>query len=129
MTTPDRVRFLDHKGKRMLLVDQSSLSREEVMQVLNATRLLVAKQPPGRTLLVMVDVRGSRFNPDSIAESKRVATANEPWVLATATVGMDRLGAIMLKQVYSAAKRTFENFKTPEEAKDWLVQQQPPPAS
>ena len=74
-----------------------------------------------------MNARRNRFNPDSVAEMKRVGKANEPWIFATATVGMSKLGAVIARQVYSAAGRKFENCDTVEKAMDWLVQLQPAP--
>ena len=121
----ERVYFTDHGGRRILVLDLSRLSAEESPQFLRQLRDLVAKQPPGKSLLLLVNVRGNRFNPETVEEMKRVSRANEPRVLATAMVGMSKLGSIIARQVYKAAGRTYEAFDNAEAAKDWLVQQAP----
>ena len=122
----ERVYFTDHGGRRVLVLDLSRLAAEDSPPFLHQLRDLVAKQPPGKSLLLLVNVRGNRFNPETVEEMKRVSRANEPWVLATAMVGMSKLGSIIARQVYRSAGRTYEAFDDVEAAKDWLVQQHPP---
>ncbi len=125
MTRMDRVRFTQHKGRRILVLDLSELSAEASPPVLQQLREVVAKEPPGKSLLLLVNVRRNLFNPETVEEMKRVSRANEPWVLATAMVGMSKLGIIIARQVYRSAGRTYEAFDEVEKAMDWLVQQQP----
>jgi hypothetical protein len=54
-----------------------------------------------------------------------VSKANEPRVLATAMVGMSKLGSIIARQVYQAAGRKYEAFDQVTAAMDWLSQQNP----
>ncbi len=121
-----RVYFADHDGRRILVLDLSRLKAEDSPQYLHELRDLIAGQPPGKNLLLLVNVRGNRFNPETVEEMKRVSKANEPKVLATAMVGMSKLGSIIAKQVYTSAGRRYEAFETVEAAKGWLVQQQAP---
>lgn len=121
----ERIHFTDHKGRRILVLDLSGLSAEETPPVLKEFQQTVAKQPPGKSLLLLVNVRRNAFNPESVEEMKRVSKANEPWVLATAMVGMSQLGSIIARQVYRSAGRTYEAFDAEDAAKDWLAQQQP----
>jgi hypothetical protein len=122
----ERIYFADHKGRRILVLDLSRLSAEETPPVLRGFRDLVASQPPGKTLLVLVNAKGNRFNPESVEEMKQVSKANEPRVLATAMVGMSKLGSIIARQVYQAAGRKYEAFDAVTAAMDWLSQQNPP---
>ncbi len=121
----DRVYFTHHKGRRITVLDLSSLTADETPPFLHQLRDTIAKEPPGKVLLLLVNVRGNKFNPKSVDEMKQVSKANEPKVLATAMVGMSKLGSIIARQVYVSAGRTYEAFDNVEAAKDWLVQQQP----
>ena len=121
----ERAYFTDHQGCRILVLDLSRLSAEATPACLQQLRQIVAKQPPVKNVLLLVNVKGNRFNEESVEEMKRVSRANEPWVLATAMVGMSKLGSIIARQVYRSAGRTYEAFDDVDAAKDWLVQQAP----
>ena len=122
----ERVYFTDHGGRRVLVLDLSGLKAEDSPAYLRQLEKLVASQPPGKSLLLLVNVKRNRFDPKSVDEMKRVSKANEPRVLATAMVGMSKLGSIIARQVYQSAGRTYEAFDTVEAAKEWLVQQHAP---
>ncbi len=122
----ERKYFTEHARRRLIVLDLSRLSAEESPQYLYQLRDLVSRQTPGRTLLLLVNVRGNRFNPETVEVMKRVSKANEPWVLATAMVGMSKLGSIIARQVYMSAGRRFEAFETVGAPKDWLAQQRAP---
>lgn len=120
-----RVHFTEHKGRRILVLDLSELSAEATPPVLQELEKMVARQAAKKDLLLLVNVRRNIFNPATVEEMKRVSKANEPKVLATAMVGMSKLGSIVARQVYRSAGRTYEAFDGEEQAKDWLVAQQP----
>jgi hypothetical protein len=121
----ERVYFTEHKGRRILVLDLSDLSAAATPPVLQELEKMVAGQPAEKNLLLLVNVRRNIFNPETVEEMKRVSKANEPRVLATAMVGMSKLGSIVARQVYRSAGRTYEAFDGEEQAKDWLAAQQP----
>ena len=121
----ERVHFTEHKGRRILVLDLSELSAEATPPILQELEGVVAQQPAAKELLLLVNVRRNIFNPETVEEMKRVSKANEPRVLATAMVGMSKLGSIVARQVYRSAGRTYEAFDAEDQAKDWLVAQQP----
>src|SRR3954452_24059853 len=121
----ERIHFSEHKGRRILVLDLSELSADQTPPVLKEFQQAVGNQPPGKNLLLLVNVRRNAFNPASVEEMKRVSKANEPWVLATAMVGMSQLGGIIARQVYRSAGRAYETFDAEDAAKDSLVEQQP----
>jgi hypothetical protein len=120
-----RVYFTEHKGRRILVLDLSELGAEATPPILQELEGVVAQQPAAKDLLLLVNVRRNIFNPATVEEMKRVSKANEPRVLATAMVGMSKLGSIVARQVYRSAGRTYEAFDAEDQAKDWLVAQQP----
>src|SRR5690349_8417653 len=116
-----RVYFTEHKGRRILVLDLSDLSAAATPPILQELEKMVAGQPAEKNLLLLVNVRRNIFNPETVEEMKRVSKANEPRVLATAMVGMSKLGSIVARQVYRSAGRTYEAFDGEEQAKDWLA--------
>jgi hypothetical protein len=62
-----------------------------------------------------------RFDPQVIEEMKRIGKADEPWVAATAVVGLSAIGRVLSRVVSLFSGRRFVPFTSVEEAKAWLV--------
>lgn len=119
-----RVRFLEHQGRRILLTDLSDVDPEHSPAVLEEAKRLVAALPKERSLLSLLVVTKMRFSPKTIDAMKEVGRANEPWVLATAVVGLTAIGRVVARVVSTFSGRRYAAFDTVEQAKDWLARQQ-----
>jgi hypothetical protein len=118
-----RVRFVEHQGKRILVTDLSELDPQQSPAVLDEARRLVATLPKERSLLSLLVVRKMRFDPKTIDSMKQIGRANEPWVIATAVVGLTAIGRVLAKVVSSFSGRRYAMFDTEEQAKEWLARQ------
>jgi hypothetical protein len=118
-----RVRFVDHEGRRILRTDLSELDPQHSPAVLEEARRLVATLPKERSLLSLLVVRKMRFDPASIDTMKKIGRENEPWVIATAVVGLTALGRVLAKVVSTFSGRRYAAFETEEQAKEWLARQ------
>lgn len=118
-----RVRFIEHKGKRILFHDFSNIATvEEALAAVRESRAIVSQQPPA-SLLTLTDVSHSRFNKDVVDALKELVAANKPHVRAGAIVGLSGLQRIVYVAVTQLTGRRLPTFGTQEEAKDWLVAQ------
>src|SRR2546423_4707647 len=115
-----RVRFLDHQGRRILVTDLSELDPQQSPAVLDEARRLVVTLPRERSLLSLLVVRKMRFDPKAIDAMKQTGRANEPWVIATAVVGLTAIGRVLAKGVSAFSGRRDASFDTGEQAKEWL---------
>lgn len=118
-----RVRFSDHEGRRILVTDLSDLTPDQSPAVLDEARRLVAALPKERTLLSLLVVRRMRFDPETIDAMKKVGRENEPWVIATAVVGLTAIGRVVAKVVSTFSGRRYASFESEDQAKEWLVRQ------
>ena len=118
-----RVRLSDHEGRRILVTDLSDLTPDQSPAVLDEARRLVAALPKERTLLSLLVVRRMRFDPDTIDAMKKIGRENEPWVIATAVVGLTAIGRVVAKVVSTFSGRRYASFDSEDQAKDWLVRQ------
>jgi hypothetical protein len=118
-----RVEFIEHKGRRLLRTDVSFLGPEDAVATLREAHATVQLLPPQRVLLSLIVVTGMRFDPKVIEEMKRVGKLDEPWVLATAVVGLSAIGRVLSRVVSMFTGRRFAAFASVEEAKAWLVEQ------
>lgn len=125
----DRVRFIEHKSRRILFLDLSNLAGNDpvAFAAIDRAREVVASLPRERTLLMMVDSTGSVPNVDSIKALTELARHNTPWILASAVIGVTSILRLFLRIVTFAAGRKLAVFKTLEDGKEWLSAQWVPP--
>lgn len=123
----DRVRFLTHQGKQVLLVDYSGCARQTVLDILKQRESIVLAQPPG-SVLMLVDVTGSQVTKDEIEEVKKVAVRERDRVKRAAVVGVESVPKVLVHAVETFSVRDYHQCPTREAALDWLVQDDDAPA-
>jgi hypothetical protein len=123
MNATERTRFIDHRGTRVLHLDYSAARDPEEAVAAIRHSMSVVKQHPPKSLRVMTTVRDARYNTAVLQALKELASHNEPYVKASAVVGMGGLRRVAYQAVILFSRRTLKTFDTEEEALDWLVQQ------
>jgi hypothetical protein len=118
-----RVRFIEHRGARILLIDFSGLQKtEEILREVEVAREVVAGQPPA-SLRTLTHVKDARYTPPVMEALKQLTVHNKPYVTAAAVVGMEGLHRVLFRAVVLFSRRNIEAFDTVEEARDWLAAQ------
>ena len=120
----DRIRFVEHKGKNILLVDISNCTAEEVAITSRLVPSYVASQPKGSVLL-LADFTGSKFDKAAVEVLKQSTVYDRPHLKKSAWVGVEALPKVFYDNLRSFSQRDLPVFKTREEALDWLAQEQP----
>jgi hypothetical protein len=116
----ERVRFVRHRGRPILLIDFSHLDRtEDILEVIGTAKQVVAKQPPS-SVRTLTNVYRARYSPPVMDALKELTVHNRPYVTAAAVVGMEGLHRILFRAVLVFSRRNLEAFDTMEEARDWL---------
>jgi hypothetical protein len=122
-TTPraNRTRFIEHNGKRILLFDFEGLKEpnESLKEIENA-KAFVATQPK-RSLRILTNVRDTRYNAAVLQGMKELAKHDEPWVIASAVVGLTGLLRIAYTAITTFSRRNIAVFDNEREALDWLA--------
>jgi len=116
----DRVRFISHRGKQVLLIDSSHCTSEQAIRNANEAILLVTAEPLN-SVLTLIDLTDMQVSRESVARAKEVTVLNRPYVKRSALVGAESLPNAFYDAVKRFSKREFPRFKTREEALDWLV--------
>src|SRR3954470_19947626 len=117
----DRVRYITHKSKKVLLVDYSDLSDEsQIIEMIEQREFLVDSQPKHSVLLV-VNVSGAKFGKESLTRAKEANVFDVPYVRRAAMVGAAANQKPAIDAVTMFAKRHWEMFPTLAEALDWIV--------
>jgi hypothetical protein len=115
-----RVEFIQHQWRQVLLLDFSQCSVEEALNTIEEAKKVIRSQPE-KSLLILTDVTDARYNIDVVEKLKEFTKGNEPYVRASAVVGLDGIKKIIYNAVVMFSKRTFPLFENRENALDWLI--------
>jgi hypothetical protein len=119
----ERTRFIEHGGRRILLLDFTGLSPDAAQPAIEESRAMVARQPRDGSLLTCTDVTGATYDQKVVDGLKELSVHNRPYVAAAAVVAESGIKRAMVSLVGLFSKRKLHAFPTREEALDWLVRQ------
>lgn len=116
----DRLRFISHQDRKILFVDFSNCTPEEILQLLPEIQDTITSEPKG-SVLVMTDFAGAHLRHDVADRMKKIMVFDRPHVRRSAFVGADQIPKVYLDAFKTFSRRDFPNFSTREEALEWLV--------
>jgi hypothetical protein len=117
----NRLRFVEHKGQAILLIDFSQCQGRDMLLLLDQVRADVARHQP-ETVLTLADFTGAKIDKEIAIRIKEVLTLDRPYVKKSAWVGADSLPHVFYENFKSFSRRDFPTFETREQAMDWLVE-------
>ena len=115
-----RVRFANHKGKRILIVDFSRADYHHVRAIAAECLHVMSAEPPF-SVLSLCDVEGIPFDIDSLRIGSELTDMCRPYSAKIAVSGVTGFRAFLLQTIADAARRPMKLFKDKEPALDWLV--------
>jgi len=116
----ERISFITHKGKPIMLTDLSHCEAKEILLVLEEAQRTVARQDRG-SLLTLCDMTGAHIDRAVATRMKEVLVLDRPFVKRSALVGVDSLPRVYYENIKTFSQRQLPAFKTREEAMEWLV--------
>jgi hypothetical protein len=117
-----RVRFIEHRGKRVLFIDFSNADLDLVRAVAAEGLHVMASQPP-KSLLCLVEVEGIPFSTDALTIGKEMTDLGHHYSLRTAVSGVTGFRSFLLQTIADAAKSTIKLFKERDKALEWLLEE------
>jgi len=118
----ERIRFVAHRDKSVLLIDFTDCGPQEIRVLCTAVRDVIARQAKG-SVLALADFTGARFSKDAVTRIKEVTTFDAPYVRRAAWVGAESMPKAYFKAIQTFSTREFVRFPSREEALDWLVRE------
>ncbi len=112
--------FITHKGRQIYLIDIEGLTPAQVIGIIPTVERDVRARPP-KSVCTLLNVRGVRLESTMNEKLKKLAAGNEPYVKASAIVGLAPLQRVVLVAIAIVSRREFKLFETLDEAKDYLV--------
>jgi hypothetical protein len=116
----DRIRFITHREQRILLVDFTDCSPEEVAEIADQGPHTITREPRGSVLL-LADFSRSQITREAFERLKIGAALNRPHLRRSAWVLTENLPKALQDSVRSFSAREIPIFATREEALDYLV--------
>ena len=117
----ERIQFIVHHGKKVIVVDLSKCEADEVERTVRQLPDVVTAQPAG-SVLVLGDFTGATFDDDAIRAMQQAAVFDKPFIKKSALVGPEDLLDSIRKKITGFSHREFLIFKTRQEALEWLTQ-------
>ena len=118
MREPGLISFKDMK---IFMTDISNTKPEDSIPLFIRNREIVAeKKFPEKSLYSLVDATGARFNSKLIQTIKETASANNPYVVCTAVVGLSPLTKTIVNSIMMFTGRDIKILDDAEQGKAYL---------
>src|SRR4030081_3522252 len=119
----DRIRFIEHQGKRILLIDVSHCSAAELARIAQIVPSYVESEPLGSVLL-LADFTGAEFDRIAIDRLKESAVFDRTHLKKSAWFGVEKLPKVFYIHFKIFSREEFPTFTTREESLHWLVEEE-----
>jgi len=116
----ERIRFVDHHGQQILLVDVTNCTPAEMIEIGRLLPSYVSSEPRGSVLL-LADFTGSKFDKSAVETLKQATVFDRPHIKRSAWVGTEGMPKVFYDNLKAFSQRDLPTFRTREEALDWLV--------
>lgn len=116
----ERVQFIQHKGKKILLINFADCKAEEVLTVIDQAKAAIRTQAH-QSVLTLTDVTNTAFNSKVSDALKEFVVHNKHYVVASAVVGVTGLKQIIYNAVMKFSGRKLHAIDSVADAKDWLA--------
>jgi hypothetical protein len=116
----DRIRFITHRDQRILLVDCTNCTADEVAATADVLPESVTREPFGSVLL-LGDFTGAQFSREAVEHIKIAAVFHRPHLKRSAWVVTENLPKVFYDSIRSFSVREIPTFATREEAMEYLV--------
>ncbi len=120
----ERTRFIQHRGKDIILLDYSKLTIEaETLAEIEKSRQFIGKLQADGSHLTLTDGTDAHYTPRVLEALKVLAAHDKPFVKAGAVVSNSRVVRVVVAAVAVFTGRHLPVFPTRDEALDWLLSQ------
>jgi hypothetical protein len=118
----ERIRFIEHKGKQILLLDFSLATAPQMLPLLMRVQTTVA-QHGLKSVLVLANYEGAEIDHKVAMKIKEVLALDRPFVKKAAWLGTEHIPHDLIETFHFFSQRETATFKTREEALEWLVRE------
>ena len=115
----------EYKGKEIFLMDVSHFrlhERAEFKTIVDHAKKIIQGQPL-KSVLIITDISDTNFDTDIVQTFKEYAKHNNPYIKASALVGLSGMQKVIFYAVKTFTGRDFYLAKNFEDAQEWLLRQ------
>jgi hypothetical protein len=112
--------FLEHKGKRIYLIDAEGIDAGHVEPLCARAAADIRGEPPA-SVLTITHVKDARVDQKLVQALRELAEGNAPYVKTACVTGLSPMHKLVFYTVKILSRRDFKQFDTVEEAKDYLA--------
>lgn len=116
------IEFIDFKDKKILYLDFSGCSFEELTAMVGKSVGLIDKQPE-HSLLVLINIKNAPAERGTGSLVQSYADHNKRFIKAAAIIGLDENTRPIFEKAKTYSEQAITVFETATEAKEWLIQQ------
>lgn len=116
----ERIRYFDHDGRKVLLVDLSGCSAQEVAKLADEVPGFVTPEP-ARSVLLLADFSGAKVDRDSIERIKIAAVKNRGHLRRSAWVFNGNIPKPLHDSIKTFSNRDIPKFENRDEALQFLL--------
>ncbi len=116
----ERIRFIEHHGRRILLVDLTNCGPDEIAGLANEVPVYVTREPDGSVLL-LADFTNSKVTREAVERVKIAAAIDRRHVKRSAWVFNGNIPKPIHDSVQAFSSRDIPKFETREDAIEYLV--------
>lgn len=110
-----------YKNKKILLVNMAGTTVDEIKKVIEVSEPVIAGEPP-KSVLCLTDVSDLKTSPEITQMIKEFTKHNEPYIKATAVIGVHGLKQVIFTGVLRfTGRKNMIASDTKEEAMEWLA--------
>jgi hypothetical protein len=116
----DRIRYITHRGQRILLVDHSGCTSAELAAMCDLVPSYVTPEPENSVLL-LADFSNAQIDRDALEHVKLAAVFDRPHLKRSAWVTTSSFPKAFYENVKAFSVRELRIFQTREQALSYLV--------
>lgn len=116
----DRVTFVSHRNQRVLILDLSDGTLEDISAVIDRGSSVIQRAEP-KSILTLTDVTNVIVRDISTRQLVDFVSGNKPFVKAAAVVGLSGITKSILATTNLVTGRSIKPFDSRDQALDWLV--------
>lgn len=110
-----------HKGKQVYYMDFSNVKLDnDVVSIIDKSKRYIHSQS-SKSVLALTNIEGMHFNNEIKSKFSDFIKSNEPYIKASAVVGLSGLQRIVYSGITKLTGRNVKAFGSSEQAIDWLT--------
>jgi len=116
------IKLIEYKSKSILYTDFSGQKHSQVFIIMAELQKIVSNHPE-KSVLALTNVFETEYNTEIIQAMKEFLKHNQPYVKASAVIGLGKYYQIIFQGILTLTGRSVNTFNDKQSALEWLATQ------